>query len=36
LGMVPDPTTPDEFVAIVQKQTEVDKKLVSVLGLKAN
>ena len=34
LGMVPDPTTPDEFAEIVRKQAETDAGLVKALGLK--
>lgn len=36
LGMVPDPTTPEEFAAVVRKQAETDIKLAALLGLKAN
>lgn len=36
LGMVPDPTTPEEFATIVRTQAETDIKLVESLGLRSN
>jgi tripartite-type tricarboxylate transporter receptor subunit TctC len=36
VGMVPDPNTPEDFAAVVQKQMEVDTNLVKLLGLKHN
>ncbi len=36
LGMVPDPTTPEEFAAVVRIQAETDIKLAAVLGMKTN
>lgn len=36
LGMVPDPTTPEEFAAVVRRQADTDIKLATSLGLKSN